>query len=599
LPRGERYNIFVASDRRMDYEKEYPGKELIVKLMRGIFLFMLLFLSIAIQPAQPEVLATEQEEYYFEEGLRYYKEKQYELALKNFLEALELNPKNRLILKYVNMTGDELKRREEQELFDQAITDYHAQNYEQAISKLVRVLDLNPRNREAIDCIQEIKRESIRIEETERKGITEGEELEAEKPISPEISRIAEDIEILKKEIAKAKVKEARERPAVIPKKELPAVSSGKRIFIRHIPIALLILFSGGLVVAFFTYKAKALKRREMSDKHLKLMENLSRIGTNAMHKDEVLDNILRAFVQATESKSGALFTTEDKTGDLILGAGIELNPNIRKDLRFSKGGAVFSELTRITNPVTAAEALEDATYENLLLFKERPVSSRYLLLIPLTYKNRNVGVVLLNCKRYRRNYLQETRGLIETLAGQAAIVVANIAYDRQVIIDGLTGLYVHWFFYQCLEKEISRAARQNSSLALLMVDLDHFKQFNDNYGHPTGDKALVKVAEILKNDLRDIDTVARYGGEEFGIILPGVDENLAFRTAERIRKGMESYHFKVIDGKFRLTLSIGISIYEKGVSAEQMVERADKALYWVKEHGRNQVKSWTSLSTQ
>jgi len=173
------------------------------------------------------------------------------------------------------------------------------------------------------------------------------------------------------------------------------------------------------------------------------------------------------------------------------------------------------------------------------------------------------------------------------------------VAYDRQVIIDGLTGLYVHWFFYQCLEKEISRAARQNSSLALLMVDLDHFKQFNDNYGHPTGDKALVKVAEILKNDLRDIDTVARYGGEEFGIILPGVDENLAFRTAERIRKGMESYHFKVIDGKFRLTLSIGISIYEKGVSAEGMVERADKALYWVKEHGRNQVKSWTSLSTQ
>lgn len=128
------------------------------------------------------------------------------------------------------------------------------------------------------------------------------------------------------------------------------------------------------------------------------------------------------------------------------------------------------------------------------------------------------------------------------------------------------------------------------------MLDLDHFKQFNDTYGHPMGDKALVKVAEILRKDLRDIDTVARYGGEEFAIILPGVDEKLALRASERIRKGLEDYRFKVVNGKFRLTLSIGISLYEKGVGAEEMVTRADKALYWVKQHGRNQVKSWTSL---
>jgi diguanylate cyclase (GGDEF)-like protein len=186
---------------------------------------------------------------------------------------------------------------------------------------------------------------------------------------------------------------------------------------------------------------------------------------------------------------------------------------------------------------------------------------------------------------------------MIETLAGEAAIIIANITYDRQIIIDGLTGLYVHWFFYECLRKEISRAERQNLSLALLMVDLDYFKQFNDSFGHPMGDKALVKVAEILKNDLRDIDTVARYGGEEFAIILPGVDEKLSIRTAERIRESLEGYRFKVINGKFRLTLSIGICIFEKGLSAEEMVERADKALYWVKQHGRNQVKPWASLA--
>jgi len=579
-----------------------------MKLTGSVFLLTLLFLSMCIQPAHLEILQPGGEGYYFEEGLRYYRAKEYELALKNFLEALELNPKNKLILRYVNMTGNELKRREERELFNQAIKDYHDQNYEAAISKLVQVLDLNPRNREAIECIQEIKRETSRIEEAKRKIITEEEEREEEKPVSPEISRIAEDIEIMKKEIAKAKVREPEKLPAVIPEKELPgvisekelpAVPSEKKIPSMRIPIALFVLFAGGLGAAFFAHRAKVLKKRQLSDKNLKLMENLSKIGSNSMHKEEIFDNILRAFMQAAEGKAGALFTIEDKTGDLILAAGVELSPDIARDLRFSKDGPVFAEISRITSPSTAAEILEDSIYENLLLFKDRPVSSRSLLLIPLVFKNRNVGMVMVNSKRYKKNYLQEYRGLIETLASQAAIIVANIAYDRQVIIDGLTGLYVHWFFYQCLEKEISRAARQNSSLALLMLDLDHFKQFNDSYGHPTGDKALMKVAEILKNDLRDIDTVARYGGEEFAIILPGVDEKLASRTAERIRKGLESYRFKVINGKFRLTLSIGISIYEKGASAEEMVERADKALYWVKQHGRNQVKSWGSLATQ
>jgi diguanylate cyclase (GGDEF)-like protein len=551
---------------------------------------MLLFLSLAIRPARLEILETEGEKYYFEQGLEYFRAEEYELALKNFLEALELNPKNKLTLKYVNMIGNELKKREEQELLNQAIKEYQEQNYEVAISKLVQVLDLNPRNRDAIDYIQKIKNEIGRIEEVEIKVISEEEKPEAEKVVSEEISRIAQDIEIIKREVVKRKLDEP---------KELPTGISEKQTLITRRQIRLFLLFGSMLVGLFFTYKTLVLKKSESSDKNLRLLENLSKTATTTEHKGEILDTILKAFMESLEAKSGALLTVEDKTGDLILGAGVDIRSDIPEDFRFNKDGPVFTEITKITSPISAAEILQDSMYENLLLFKGRPVSPGCLLLVPLVYKNRNVGMVLLNSKRYRRNYLREYRGIIETLASQAAIIVANITYGRQIIIDGLTGLYVHWFFYQCLEKEISRAERQDLSSALLMVDLDHFKQFNDTYGHPMGDKALVKVAEILKKDLRDIDTVARYGGEEFAIILPGVDEKLALRTSERIRRGLESYRFKVVNGKFRLTLSIGISIYEKGVSAKEMVERADKALYWVKQHGRNQVKSWTSLSNQ
>jgi len=687
-----------------------------MKLTGNIFLFILLFFSLAIQPGHLEILAAEGEKYYFEEGRKYYMAEDYEFNLKNFLEAVELDPKNKSTLKYVNMTGSELNRRSEQELLNQAIKDYQEQNYEAALDKLVQVLDLNPRNREAIDYIQKIKRESSRIEEVkgkvtneqellnqaiedyqeqnyeaaldklvqvldlnprnreaidyiqkikressrieEVKGkvtneqellnqaikdyqeqnyevsldrfvkvldinpgnreaidyiqrikeetgliervkskvISDEEKREAERLISPEIFKIVQDIEIIKREVAKLKLEEPKKLEEA---KELPGVISKKRTSIIPIQVALFLLFGSMLAGAFFAYRRKVLKRRELSDKNLKLMENLSKTAANTEHKGEILDTILKTFIQTAEAKSGALFTVEDKTGDLVLRVGIELGLEIPRDLKFNKDSRVFAELSKITSPATAAQTLERSIYENLSLFKEKPTSPSSFLLVPLVYKNRNAGVVLLNCKKDRENYLRQHRGLIETLAGQAAIIVANIAYDRQVIIDGLTGLYVHWFFYQCMEKEISRAERQDSSLALLMVDLDHFKQFNDTYGHLMGDKALMKVAEILKNDLRDIDTVARYGGEEFAIILPGVDEKLALRTAERIRNGLESYRFQVVDGKFRLTLSIGSSIYEKGLSAREMVERADKALYWVKQHGRNQVKSWMSLSTE
>jgi len=643
-----------------------------MKLTGNIFLFILLFFSLAIQPAHLEILAAEGEEYYFEmtgnglnrrseqellnQAIKDYQEQNYEAALDKLVQVLDLNPRNREAIDYIQKIKRETSRIEEvkgkvtneqellnqaikdyqeqnyevsldefvkvldinagnreaidyiqkikretsrieevkgkvtseQELLNQAIKDYQEQNYEAALDRFVKVLDINPENRKAIDYIQRIKEETGLIERVKSKVISDKEKHEAERLISPEMSKIARDIEIIKREVAKRKLEEPKELPAVISKKRTP---------IMPIQVALFLLFGSMLAGAFFAYRRKVLKRRELSDKNLKLMENLSRTATNVEHKGEILGTILRAFVEAVEAKSGALFTVEDKTGDLVLRVGIELGLEIPRDLKFNKDSSVFAELSKITSPATAAQTLERSIYENLSLFKEKPASPSSFLLVPLVYKNRNAGVVLLNCKKDRENYLRQHRRLIETLAGQAAIIVANIAYDRQVIIDGLTGLYVHWFFYQCLEKEISRAERQDSSLALLMVDLDHFKQFNDTYGHLMGDKALMKVAEILKNDLRDIDTVARYGGEEFAIILPGVDEKLALITAERIRNGLESYRFQVVDGKFRLTLSIGSSIYEKGVTAEEMVEKADKALYWVKQHGRNQVKSWASLA--
>jgi diguanylate cyclase (GGDEF)-like protein len=130
--------------------------------------------------------------------------------------------------------------------------------------------------------------------------------------------------------------------------------------------------------------------------------------------------------------------------------------------------------------------------------------------------------------------------------------------------------------------------------LALIMVDLDHFKEYNDANGHLAGDRVLVKVAELVQSSVREIDLVARYGGDEFALILPENDARQGLIVAEKVRKVIEEYPFdnEVCVPGGTLTISLGISDNSQDVkSAQDMIEIADQALYWVKRHGGNRCK--------
>jgi len=130
---------------------------------------------------------------------------------------------------------------------------------------------------------------------------------------------------------------------------------------------------------------------------------------------------------------------------------------------------------------------------------------------------------------------------------------------------DGLTGLYNHRTFQDRLSEELIRAERYNKSIILLLLDIDHFKRFNDTYGHQTGDEVLKTIAKIIRGNTRKVDFPARYGGEEFVIILPESDCEHARVIAERIRTAVMEYPFYVKDGsRVQLTVSIGISCFPK-----------------------------------
>ncbi len=158
---------------------------------------------------------------------------------------------------------------------------------------------------------------------------------------------------------------------------------------------------------------------------------------------------------------------------------------------------------------------------------------------------------------------------------------------------DGLTELYNHRFFHQLLETEVSRAERYDRVVSLLMIDIDDFKTYNDSHGHPAGDLALRRLAQLLKQSSRNCDFVARYGGEEFAIIVPEVSADSARRMAERLLKLIDESEFEgeevMVGG--RLRISLGIATFPMQASSKsELVEHADQALYRAKGLGKNRV---------
>lgn len=158
-------------------------------------------------------------------------------------------------------------------------------------------------------------------------------------------------------------------------------------------------------------------------------------------------------------------------------------------------------------------------------------------------------------------------------------------------VTDPVTQLSNHRFFQEQMRKEMERSARHLRPLSLIMIDVDHFKSFNDHYGHPEGDRLLRSVAERISKEVRNIDVVCRYGGEEFGVIMPDTPLNEAAIVAERVRGSMEKSPFT---GPFErpafVTISLGVAGYpQHGGEASALIGAADRALYQAKRQGRNQ----------
>ncbi len=168
--------------------------------------------------------------------------------------------------------------------------------------------------------------------------------------------------------------------------------------------------------------------------------------------------------------------------------------------------------------------------------------------------------------------------------------------YEKSIsmaVTDGLTGLYNRHYLNTHLGNMVRQAIRNGKNMALMIMDMDYFKQVNDEYGHDAGDAVLKQLAKAIIPETRSTDLVARFGGEEFIILMPETNAQAARQAAERLRKAIENMEFQIGDGKtVRCTLSIGVAnMHSEGDSAEGLLKRADEAMYRAKRNGRNRVE--------
>lgn len=213
-------------------------------------------------------------------------------------------------------------------------------------------------------------------------------------------------------------------------------------------------------------------------------------------------------------------------------------------------------------------------------------------LIVPFIEKEALKGVLVLGPKLSNKPFTEDDLEFLSTLANLGGLSLENAQLYTLAISDGLTNLYVQRYFTLRLDDEIKRAKRYQHRVSLLMMDIDHFKSVNDSYGHLTGNKVLVEIAEILKKTTRGIDLLSRYGGEEFAVLMPETDRDSALVLAERLRKIIAEKIVKLKESKVSVTISIGIATFPEDASTSfDLIDYADTMLYQAKENGRNRVQ--------
>lgn len=342
--------------------------------------------------------------------------------------------------------------------------------------------------------------------------------------------------------------------------------------------------------------KESASRELEKKMKNLSILYSVSKALNFTVDIKKMLLFILDKARDSVDAQKASLMLLDSKTSELVVhavrGVPIDVEQKINRGVmgctRIKFGEGIAGRVVKTKEHLLVNDVKDDKRFQ-----KSTKSFVESILCMPLVVKDEAIGVINLTNKKEGGKFTEEDVEMLTTLANQAAVTIYNAKLYHLAITDGLTQLRIRRYFNQRLNEEISRANKFNHSVSLIISDIDHFKDFNDNYGHQEGDIILMETAKLFRLSIREeVDLVARYGGEEFAIILPETGTSEAAALAERIRKKVEEHDFPSKEGKLKVTVSLGVATYPiHAKDMDSLIAFSDKAMYKAKDSGRNCIK--------
>ena len=318
------------------------------------------------------------------------------------------------------------------------------------------------------------------------------------------------------------------------------------------------------------------------------------------LNKSFSLEQTSRAFSSQVSRLFGEkdvtviLYLFHSKTGELGISASKKGQMEI--NLKAKKGDLYDHWIVKNMLPLMIEDTKKDFRFDSDKAHTEDSRVVRSLMSVPMVIGNKAIGILRLDSPKADYFHPENIR-LLTTVSDLGAVAIENAQLHEKIedlaIRDGLTGLFLRRHFLARLEHELSRERRRKKQLSFIMIDIDYFKKYNDAHGHMAGDIVLKTLGMMLVDTFNQPgDMICRYGGEEFAVFLPETSKDRAEKLTEGLRKKIASQTIMLRRHKTHVTVSAGISAFpDDALVKDELIEKADKALYEAKKGGRNCVR--------
>ncbi len=327
----------------------------------------------------------------------------------------------------------------------------------------------------------------------------------------------------------------------------------------------------------------------------LSLFHEVGKTLASTLDLQKILQTIMEKISDFLQPDTWSLLMLDENTQELYFEIAIGAGANKLKDVRLKVGDGIAGWVAAKGEPVLVEDVRKDPRFSSK--FDElTQVETRSVVCVPIKGREKVLGVIeLINCLG-RESFRPEDIPILKNLADYAAIALENARYVQRIheltITDDCTALYNARHLHFVLDAEIYRSNRYNYEFSVIFIDLDHFKQVNDTYGHLVGSKLLWMIGDLIKGNLRLIDYAFRYGGDEFVVLLPQTSKENALMVVRRVKDLLNSSTFFTDEGlNIKVTASFGLASFPGDArTRKEILRMADEAMYLVKNTTRNNI---------